>query len=269
MSGLRRVNEGDLRGEAALQLLPRRGLRGPTTVDLSVLSEADAWTACSVRLYCEHMTRRMLAPVRLIAPTDRYARELLEGLVGELPDLAAFDPERARPTTPAARPDEVVVPASRFRSVGGSRALADLLPTILADVCEANEALFLAAAFDMLAENACEYGGDIVVGAVAAASYDPNEGSVQMVVADLGSSFEDGDEDADEMLAVCWDGPPGKRVPGGLRSVALMAEAYGLDVALTLRAGEGRLSWRTDCALVVEGAEEAPGFTAAVTLHSS
>lgn len=267
MSGLRHILEGDLRGARAVTALPLPHAQAEEIeIDLLAVGEVDAVTACVLLGYAAYATNFMFSPTRLVMPADADARDLLWGLLPQMPNRALLEPGRPE-SPPWIAPPTAILPVTLFETPRGAGVLADQLHNILADVCEPNETAFLAGALAQMAENSCVHGGDSPIRSAAAVSWDAASNSLQAVVHDLGQSVGVAEHDAEQLLSLWWDGLRDGHSPGGLESLVSEAAAGDLDVEVAIWAEEGRLLWRTDCEVEIDFGPEANGFTAAVTLH--
>jgi hypothetical protein len=263
MSELRRVDlEGVLRGDEIMSaLVPLTAAAPGSELNLSAAEGFDAWAAVAIYADALDTEMHMFTPVVICMPGDPEACQVLCAYFREIPNRVELVPG----PVPGPHPEEVLLPVWRFHHPRGGRVIAEASPSVLADVCSANETKFLAGVLGALAENASTHGQDSRIGSMLAASFDRQSLKVQIVVHDRGSAVELSELDEDDVLASFWEASA-DGAPGGLAAIPIQADLWEVDAELTLQAGHGRLTW-TPQGMETAWAEHSPGFTAAVTLR--
>jgi hypothetical protein len=252
---------GDLRGEIALDYLPRRG-SAPEDVMIAcgAITLVDAWSFTTVRTLIEYPATRLLVPVHFMPPSDDSTCETLLAGLGVLP--------KGVTVAPGAPPDpddhNIILPATRIDSYAIGDAIAEHLPNTTRTAGTATrERVMIALALQELVDNTLTHAKS-PTDAIAAIAVEPEESELQLVVTDLGSSVAD-DPNAAHLLEAAWNAR-GER--GGLPSIVSGAERRGFDLSLLIYAGTGRLACRTGGQATLTSEEpHIPGFTVAVTIH--
>lgn len=248
-----------MRGEAALALLP---LRGKPARELWLpadnLTAIDAWGSVALRTLIEFAARAQGKPVKMSRPTSKAAWNTLFYMLG--PELPAhfFWASADRPDV-RRRPSGIVLPAVRIPSLDHALVLSDALISKASDRSK-TAVRFSAQLLPELASNSLRHGHDSPTSPVAAIYYDRIEDEVQLVVCDLGGTYDQDAKAATKLRASMAAAPE-----GALVSAVELAAARGIDATLTVAAGRGRLYWRQERWTEAE-AQMVPGFTVALTV---
>ena len=252
---------GDLRGEIALDYLPRRG-SPPEDVQIGCMAIklVDTWSFVAMRTLIEYPAARLLVPVHFMPPSDDATCETLLAGLGDLPNGVTVS--AGAPSDPDDR--NIILPATRIDSYAISESIGAHLPgTPRSARTPVRERRMIALALQELVDNALSHANS-PIGSIAAIAVEPEQEELQLVVTDLGSGVADR-PDAADLLEAGWNARGGR---GGLRSIVTNAERRGFDLSLMIYAGTGRLACRTGNPATVSTDEpHIPGFTVAVTIH--
>jgi hypothetical protein len=253
--------DGDLRGEIALEYLPRRG-SAPEDVQIgcSAIKLVDTWSFVAMRTLIEYPARRLCVPVHFMPPNDDATCETLLAGLGDLPNGVTVSADA--PSDPDDR--NIILPATRIDSAAIGESIGAHLPhTTRSAGTPVRERRMIALALQELVDNALSHAKS-PTDAIASIAVEPEQKELQLVVNDLGDGIADR-PDAAERLEAGWNSR-GNR--GGLRSIVTNAERRGFDLSLLISAGTGRLACRSGNPVIVTTDEpHIPGFTVAVTIQ--
>lgn len=250
----------DMRGEAALSFLPERGQPpAETLIFADGLTAIDAWGAAALRTSIELYARRQQQQVTIGAPKDPAAWRLLYSLLEKDCPAHLRLSDDTTPPPPSRRPSAIVVPTIRAPTLERADEIAEVILDI--PPSRLTRALrFVAQEVPELVANALTHADRSPTQPVLCVFYDRDEDEVQLVLCDLGATY-DGDAEAAESLLAAVQAHPS----GGLTTAVEAAAARGIDATLTLAAGSGRVYWRRG-KWSNASAQAVSGFTAALTV---
>lgn len=250
----------DLRGEAALALLPPAG---PPLSEVMLFGESvrhiDAWGGAALRAKIEYLARYQQRRVILSLPAEQGPRDLLHALVRyDHPQHLVLPSDTTHTSRPT--PRNVLLSARSIRSLDHAEAIAeDLFDRASGRLAPAIR--FVAKYLPELVLNALTHATDSPIRPVACALHDRDEDEVQLVICDLGMRIARRTDAADALDAAVTGAPE-----GGLHTLADSATRRGVDASLTLASGTGRLYWRAGQWHKATVDPKLPGFTVALTL---